>query len=838
MRIKVLPNQSPLEGGGQMALIFYQPLPPGNKVVVYISRVNPNYVVTQQAFEENSMALVCAIPKYPIAEECYVRVFNDNVLLAMTTFTFYQLQQPNSDMMLHLLSNQLQGYFNPMSQSGHGGMGATSGAQGGMGGNYTGYVPSSMYQLLIGACNLGSEPLVHCLLSSPAMSEITTSQLQEAYECAAKNGHSNLADCLQDMVYCHDMTVPGQSMLRARSGDDSPKHVPAYYEALDYLDHGGDSPTEQANKVFQQLIATYQEIKQNHDEEATPTNEAARPLYPTVQVESEQSVETTRQKLGSLNMDDSPSRRQSRTLQHQQSISDEDDSVATLDPPLQTRSRHSLAEQGDEVMPLWDSSYQSQNQRKKGKFSQQTSDADSAIGMSFEEDHQLLSEIQRRRSSALADSIGSANNTISIKLTPEAGLEVANSLEWESAIIVTEDYPPSPDAPKIFYRGDRICQVGDRLVRNMPVKNFAELFQSEAEKGTILGIIPPNTDKVTGTTVSEPCKEPSLSEKSLYRSSSEQSIFTYENFKGKISVLLGIRPSSSAQRKVTIPRTHLGFGLKLIGGKTVGVFVSDVKPEVTQVLPGDQVLEINGHNTQGMTLFDASSLLMASTSDLKLTVVENKGKFSSVKEQVELDSLYLRSLVDHSPTSSRDMHLHKGSLVRVVNTFVYSPNYWLAWLVDEHTGMETQLKRILNPAIAKKQLGRDAYERVERSDVMFHRPVCLLGPDSSTISKELSKKSSFSLCSNVEEVLEVCARGSSHPVIALSDQKQLMLLTALQPIILQTQHSLGGEQTKWNKINVGAILTSDRHSAQADEAERHVLKQQALPVWKQVGVVH
>ena len=45
-----------------MALIFYQPLPPGNKVVVYVSRMNPNYVVTQQAFEENNMALVCAIP--------------------------------------------------------------------------------------------------------------------------------------------------------------------------------------------------------------------------------------------------------------------------------------------------------------------------------------------------------------------------------------------------------------------------------------------------------------------------------------------------------------------------------------------------------------------------------------------------------------------------------------------------------------------------------------------------------------------------------------------------------------------------------------------------------
>ena len=45
-----------------MALIFYQPLPPGNKVVVYMSKINPNYAIAQQAFEENNMALVCAIP--------------------------------------------------------------------------------------------------------------------------------------------------------------------------------------------------------------------------------------------------------------------------------------------------------------------------------------------------------------------------------------------------------------------------------------------------------------------------------------------------------------------------------------------------------------------------------------------------------------------------------------------------------------------------------------------------------------------------------------------------------------------------------------------------------
>ena len=120
---------------------------------------------------------------------------------------------------------------------------------------------------------------------------------------------------------------------------------------------------------------------------------------------------------------------------------------------------------------------------------------------------------------------------------------------------------------------------------------------------------------------------------------------------------------SRALRKVTIPQTHLGLSLRLIGGKIVGVFVSDIKPEVTQVrenketptmhcdlnvhvgflgvaccqvFPGDQVLEINGHSTREMTLLDANSLLTASAynRDLKLTVVENRGSEFKVLRSV------------------------------------------------------------------------------------------------------------------------------------------------------------------------------------------------------------
>ena len=39
----------------------------------------------------------------------------------------------------------------------------------------------------------------------------------------------------------------------------------------------------------------------------------------------------------------------------------------------------------------------------------------------------------------------------------------------------------------------------------------------------------------------------------------------------------------SSERTVTIPRSPNGFGFKMIGGKTVGVFISDIRADVTQV---------------------------------------------------------------------------------------------------------------------------------------------------------------------------------------------------------------------------------------------------------------
>ncbi len=72
-------------------------------------------------------------------------------------------------------------------------------------------------------------------------------------------------------------------------------------------------------------------------------------------------------------------------------------------------------------------------------------------------------------------------------------------------------------------------------------------------------------------------------------------------------------------------------------------------------------------------------------------------EFKSIRDQFEYESFYIRCHVDHAPSDSKDMTLSKGSLVRVVNSSLY-PNSWLAWSVDDNTGIDMELRRIPSPA--------------------------------------------------------------------------------------------------------------------------------------------
>ena len=67
---------------------------------------------------------------------------------------------------------------------------------------------------------------------------------------------------------------------------------------------------------------------------------------------------------------------------------------------------------------------------------------------------------------------------------------------------------------------------------------------------------------------------------------------------------------------------------------------------------------------------------------------------------------------------------------------------------------------ILRILRAKLQFGCDAYERVDRMDVAFRRPLLVLGPKSDKVAELIAKGSRYTLCKTFEQVLETCSKVS------------------------------------------------------------------------------
>ena len=95
-----------------------------------------------------------------------------------------------------------------------------------------------------------------------------------------------------------------------------------------------------------------------------------------------------------------------------------------------------------------------------------------------------------------------------------------------------------------------------------------------------------------------------------------------------LHILTSSHPHST-KRTVTIPRTEGGYGFKMIGGNAVGLFISEVRPSLKDVTPGDQILQVNGQDTSHMTHFEATDLLRSSER-VTLVVTENNARTSCV----------------------------------------------------------------------------------------------------------------------------------------------------------------------------------------------------------------
>ena len=87
LQLKVVPDSSPLKGGGQMVLVFNNTLPLGNKFVIFFSCKSAISVHTTQL---NDRVLCTLIPRYDIPETILLHVSCEGCgVLAQAEFTYY-----------------------------------------------------------------------------------------------------------------------------------------------------------------------------------------------------------------------------------------------------------------------------------------------------------------------------------------------------------------------------------------------------------------------------------------------------------------------------------------------------------------------------------------------------------------------------------------------------------------------------------------------------------------------------------------------------------------------------------------------------------------------------
>lgn len=716
LEVKAYPGSSPLEGGGPLALLFGGQLPRGPKWLSFISQQRPEYIHQVEALEENQMALSTMIPKHDIPETVTLQVVCSGQVVAQTDFIYFATAQYNSDLLFQYLVQNFPGYFPEVEGGMEGGAaGSSSGGGAGYPQPYYDNIPHTSYNLLLGSCRLGIEELVFATLQLPSMTGISTEQLQKAQLLCEEHNHGKLSEVLQIVVDLSGVTSRGD-----REEEKSLVAMEGVREALARLDVATEAEEGGLNIInrLRQILKMDQRAKLEEErEQQVPTSPVVQPPSP---------VPEDSEALTPVETDSSPTQQRrlssSNRLQRQDQSIREDDELTP--PPIEMHSRKSIAEKDDQLPPL---PLRPLPSNKRGGFrrpfiSTHSDAADSAVSMSFDRDGDFELEAARRNSAGMALSGYSSSidgTAITITIDSEAGYNFANSLHFECMYQVTDDYPPQCDATNVIFKsGDKIMQIGDTLVRDKGPEEFSELLQREAVLGTSVRILPrvsPPPSSSLNSSLGYSSLDTSAGGRSLVRKPSDNQMM--DSITMKVSNLLSMK-GTGYRRSITLPYLvpEKSFGFKFIGGNAVGLFVTEVNLGKKELQVGDQILELAGQSAVQMSYFEARELMAAAKGKLQLKVTQNTAKYQSIRDQFEFESFYLRSDIDHAPSDTKDMTLTKGSLVRVVNSVLY-PDAWLAWSVDETTGIDMELRRIPSPKKAYQQYGKLVYQSVDGPQV-------------------------------------------------------------------------------------------------------------------------
>ncbi|KAM7537369.1 hypothetical protein Aperf_G00000066518 [Anoplocephala perfoliata] len=218
--------------------------------------------------------------------------------------------------------------------------------------------------------------------------------------------------------------------------------------------------------------------------------------------------------------------------------------------------------------------------------------------------------------------------------------------------------------------------------------------------------------------------------------------------------------SEETRTRVVSIKRHpvIGTGLRITGGNSVGIFVSEVNPQSPAadagVKTGDEIISINGEPVKSMTKAEAAAKILKSSRLIKLEVKQARAKFEAFMNDKlgPGDDFYVRAAFDYTPSimngsggrsidpsvSTSALSISRGDIFQVTDSLLAgSFTSWLARKVFPNLSAvgsipsNDKADQLLKSQISSSRSTKESrpYMRVALLDSYpYPRPVIIYGP--------------------------------------------------------------------------------------------------------------
>ncbi|XP_034049310.1 disks large homolog 5-like isoform X2 [Thalassophryne amazonica] len=137
-------------------------------------------------------------------------------------------------------------------------------------------------------------------------------------------------------------------------------------------------------------------------------------------------------------------------------------------------------------------------------------------------------------------------------------------------------------------------------------------------------------------------------------------------------------------RLVRLTKIQVELGVQICGGNLCGIFVESLDDDNPDgLLPGDLILECNGINMKNKTKEEAYLEMMKPAETITVKVQNYMGDLSALTESPG-DGFFIRALYEREAEVEQELIFKKDDILYVDDTLPHGNfGYWMAWQLDE-----------------------------------------------------------------------------------------------------------------------------------------------------------